>query len=279
MGANGRRLVQEHRTNISAFNPEFGEVTWFPGGVSSSYDSLQLKFQRSISPGLQALGSYVWSHNIDYGSTDPLFPLTRGNSDLDVRHTVQTAVSWNEKNRNGGWFQRNLLGGWGADGRLTARTAFPVQLVGNVFSDPATGDRYYTGVDLIPGRPLYRSGRKFPGGRIFNGGPNATAPAFVLPQQSDSGNAPRNLVRGFGDFQVNAAIRRELNLHGPLHLQLRAEAFNVFNHPDLGYVNPHLTDLLFGQSELLLNQSFGSPGSLFEPGGPRSLQFSLRLHF
>jgi hypothetical protein len=151
--------------------------------------------------------------------------------------------------------------------------------VGNVFSDPATGDRYYSGVDLIPGRPLYRSGRRFPGGRIFNGGPNATVPAFVLPQQSDSGNAPRNLVRGFGDFQVNAAIRRELTLHGPLNLQIRAEAFNVFNHPDLGYVDPHLTDLLFGQSELLLNQSFGSPGSLFEPGGPRSLQFSLRLHF
>jgi hypothetical protein len=28
-----------------------------------------------------------------------------------------------------------------------------------------------------------------------------------------------------------------------------------------------------------LNQSFGSAGPLYEPGGPRSLQFSVRLHF
>ncbi len=279
VGASGRRLIQERRTDVSATNPNFGEVTWFPGGFSSSYQSLQLKFQRSISPGLQALASYGWSHNIDFGSTDPLFPLTRGNADIDVRHSLQAALSWNQRTHSGGWFKENILTGWGVDGRLTARTAFPVNLLGDLSIDPATGDRYYSGVDLVRGRPLYLSGRSYPGGRIFNGGPNVTEPAFVLPQALQGGNAPRNIVRGFGDFQLNMALRRELHLHGSWNLLFRAEAFNLTNHPDLGYVNPHITDELFGQAQLLLNQSFGSPGSLYQPGGPRSLQLSLRLHF
>jgi hypothetical protein len=62
-------------------------------------------------------------------------------------------------------------------------------------------------------------------------------------------------------------------------MQLRLETFNLFNHPDLGYVDPHLTDELFGQSTLMLNQSFGPTGSLYQQGGPRSIQFMLRLTF
>ncbi len=83
----------------------------------------------------------------------------------------------------------------------------------------------------------------------------------------------------FGDEQVNIAVCRELSLSDRLHLQLRAEAYNLFNHPDLGYIEPALTDLLFGQATLMLNQSFGPTGSLYEPGGPRSIQVALRLHF
>lgn len=279
VGASGHRLLQQRRTDINSENPEFGEINYFPGGIPSNYESLQLKFQRSISPGIQALASYAWSHSLDYGSTDPAFPLTRGNSDLDVRHNLQAALSWDGRRLSGNWLHRNVIGGWGTDGRFTARTGFPVNLMGNLFSDPATGERYYSGVDLIPGRPLYLYGSQYPGGRIFNGGPNVTNPAFGLPAGSAAGNAPRNQLRGFGDFQVNAAIRREIYLYHRLNLQLRAESFNLFNHPTFGYVDPVLSNELFGQATLLLNQSFGSTGPLYEPGGPRSLQFSVKLHF
>jgi hypothetical protein len=279
VGASGHRLLQQRRTDINSENPEFGEINYFPGGIPSNYESLQLKFQRSISPGIQALASYAWSHSLDYGSTDPAFPLTRGNSDLDVRHNLQAALSWDGRRLSGNWLHRNVIGGWGTDGRFTARTGFPVNLMGNLFSDPATGERYYSGVDLIPGRPLYLYGSQYPGGRMFNGGPNITNPAFGLPAGSAAGNAPRNQLRGFGDFQVNAAIRRDIYLYHRLNLQLRAESFNLFNHPTFGYVDPVLSNAEFGQATLLLNQSFGSTGPLYEPGGPRSLQFSVKLHF
>ncbi len=126
VGASSRRLMQAQRRNISLENPDFSEVYFFSGGISSNYQSLQAKFQRSISPGLQVLGSYVWSHTLDFGSTNPAFPLTYASSDLDIRHNLQTAVSWDEPKQSAGRIRENLLNGWGMDGRLFVRTAFPV---------------------------------------------------------------------------------------------------------------------------------------------------------
>jgi hypothetical protein len=280
IGANGRRLLQERRTDIRRENPNFGEVYYFPGRLTSNYQALQVKYQRSLSHGIQTLASYGWSHTLDYGSTDPAFPLTRANSDLDVRQNLEAALSWNQRTRPmAGWITRNLLEGWGVDGRLIARSAFPVTLLGNIFSDPATGIRYRSGVDRILGKPSYLRGAQYPGGRIFNGGPNSVDPAFVLPVATGNGDSPRNILRGFGAEQINVAVRREIKIDDRLRLQVRADAFNLLNHPDLGYIDPSLTDALFGQSTLMLNQSFGSTGSLYEPGGPRSIQVSLRLQF
>lgn len=279
VGAGGRRLLREQRTNISNQNSDFGEIVSFPAGVTSNYQALQLKFQRSISPGVQALASYTWSHTIDYGSIDPAWPLTRANSNLDLRHNFEAALSWDEHKLAGRGFSNWVLGGWGADARITVRSAFPVTPLGNIFSDPATGDRYFSGVDFIPNRSLYVYSSQYPGGRMLNGGPYVSDPALVLPQDGTAGNAPRNMLRGFADNQINVAMRREVPLHDRLNLQFRAEAYNLFNHPDLGYIDPSLTDQLFGQATLMLNQSFGPTGSLYEPGGPRSLQIALRLQF
>jgi hypothetical protein len=279
VGAGGDRLLREQRTDINSQNPEFGEIEWFPTGVTSNYQALQLKFQRSMAHGLQGLASYTWSHTIDYSSINPAWPLTRADSNLDLRHNFQAALSWDEHELSRKGFRAYVFGGWGADGRIAARSAFPVTPLGNIFSDPATGERYFGGVDLIPNRPLYVNGSQYPGGHMLNGGPYAVTPAFVLPTAEAAGNAPRNMLRGFGDNQINVAIRKEIHLYDSFNLQFRAEAYNLFNHPDLGYIDPSLTDAVFGQSTLMLNQSFGPTGSLYEPGGPRSLQISLRLYF
>jgi hypothetical protein len=171
------------------------------------------------------------------------------------------------------------LGNWGMDGRLIARTAYPVSLLGNLFSDPITGARYYNGVDLIPNRPSYLYGSEYPGGRMINGGPNTINSAFELPDGDTPGNAPRNLVRGFNAVQMNAAIRREMPIYDRLKVQFRAETFNILNHPNFGYIDPSLSDSLFGRSTKMLNQSFGPTGSLYQQGGPRSIQFSFKAIF
>jgi hypothetical protein len=280
VGANGRELLKDRRIDVAGQNPNFGDVFYFPSGLTSDFESLQVKFQRSLSRRLQGLATYTWAHSLDYGSTDPYYPFKRGNSDLDVRQNLQAVATWDSAEPQHRFFSRKrLLEGWGLDARLIARTAFPVDLLGTFAFDPVTGIPYYSGVDLIPGRPLYLYGHNYAGYRIFNGGPLATSPALTLPSDASQGDAPRNFMRGFDEVQGNLAVHQTYRLHDELSMQLKVEAFNVFNHPNFGYIDPSLTDAYFGQSLKMLNQSFGAAGSHYDEGGPRAIQLSIKLSF
>lgn len=280
VGSAGRRLLQGQYLDLSASGTDFIAIQYYPNGVTSNYQALQLKFQRSVTKGLQSLISYTWSHSLDYGSTNASFPLTYGNSDFDVRHNLQVGATWNTPHIHEGRIANALANDWGLDGRVNVRSAFPITLTGNLFEN-ATGSYYYTGVNYNPANPIYLYGPQYPGGRMINGGPNvspATA-AFTLPSGAAAGNAARNFVRAFGASQVNCAIRRDFPIIDALSLQFRAEAFNVFNHANFGYIDPSLSDLQFGQATKMLNSSLVSMSSLYQQGGPRSMQFSLKLVF
>jgi hypothetical protein len=199
-----------------------------------------------------------------------------------VRNNFSGGVSWDIPDTpiNNG-IAKVLLDGWSIDGRLVARSGFPITLYGSLLLDSATGSYYYSGVNLVPGRPIYLYGSQYPGGRVINGGPSTTAAtaAFTTPTAGSAGNAPRNFVRGFGESQINLAMRREFHIKDAVGLQFRAEAFNLLNHPNFGYVDYILTDATFGQATKMLNQSLGTVAPQYQQGGPRSLQFALKLHF
>jgi hypothetical protein len=80
--------------------------------------------------------------------------------------------------------------------------------------------------------------------------------------------------------QVDLSISRKFPLWERLNLQFRADAFNVLNHPNftnpLGYIQFGETYLVSSQ---MLNQGLGGLSPIFQQGGPRSLQLSLRLAF
>ncbi len=258
---------------MTSLNPNFGSVVEFPADLTSNYQALQMQFQRRVAHGLQALASYSWSHSLDFGSNYQALPLVRGNSDFDVRSSFSGGMSWDLPASRGSTPVKNVIGNWGIDGRLAARTAYPVTLQGNYLTDAATGSVYYGNLDLVPDKPIYLHGVQYPGGRAIN------PAAFVTPAGNGAGNAPRNFVRGFGEVQVNLAARREFPLHDQVMLQFRAEAFNILNHPNFGYVDPYLTDATFGQATQMLNQSLGTVASQYQQGGPRSLQFALKFVF
>jgi hypothetical protein len=273
IGSSGRRLTQFRQLSLTSLNPQFGTVQLLQNGVTSDYEALQAKFRRVLSRGLQLLASYSWSHSLDFGSNGVEYPATRGNSDFDVRHSFSAGVSYDLPTLFGNRMLGLFLGHWGVDGRVTARSGFPVTLQGNFLTDPSTGNQYYSNADTVSGQPLYLHGPQYPGGWAIN------PAAFSLPAGNSAGNAPRNFVRGFGAFQTNLAVRREIRLHDRLALQLRAEAFNVFNHPIFGNIDSFLGDATFGQATEMLNHSLGTLSSLYQQGGPRSLQFALRLIF
>lgn len=90
-------------------------------------------------------------------------------------------------------------------------------------------------------------------------------------------------MRGFGAWQMDFALHRQFNLTERMNLQFRAEAFNLFNHPNFGAIDNFLTDRNFGLAVSTLNNSFGSGigglNGLYAIGGPRSIQFALKLVF
>jgi hypothetical protein len=273
VAAAGRRLLAEQQIDLSSLNPNFGSVQYLPNGVTSNYQALELQFQRSVSKGLQALASYTWSHAIDVGSQSTETVLERGNADFDVRNNLQAGLTWALPTLDHSHWSSPLVNDWGIDGRIFARSAYPITLVGNYITDPSTGNQYNGGLNLVPNAPIYLYGPQYPGGKAIN------PAAFSLPTTGINGNAPRNFVRGFGETQLNFAVRRTFPLHDGMALDFRGETFNLLNHPNFGYVDATYTDATFGQATQMLNASLGTMASQYQQGGPRSMQFALRLSF
>ncbi|HSZ00422.1 MAG TPA: TonB-dependent receptor [Terriglobales bacterium] len=273
VGSHAGRLLENDQVSVKPFNPNFTTVEFFRNGLTADYDAFQAQFKRTLSHGLTALASYTWSHAIDDGSYNFAFPYERGNSDYDVRHSFSSAFSYDLPSTFQNRFVRVLLSHWGLDDRFTARTGFPVTLQGTTVVNPATGQSFNGGLNLIAGVPLYLSGAQYPGGRSIN------PAAFSKPASGSTGDAPRNFVRGIGAWQMNTSVRRDFPVKERLKLQFRAESFNIFNHPNFGMIDPNYGSATFGQAISTLNASLGGLNSLYQTGGPRSIQLSLRLTF
>ena len=159
-----------------------------------------------------------------------------------------------------------MLNGWAIDGRILARTGYPITLEGNEVDDPASGSVYETNVNLVPNQPTYLYGSQYPGGRSLN------PSAFAFPTGTNPGNAPRNFARGFGESQLNFATRREFPISESLNLQFRAEAFHLFNHPSFSNPAANISSPgTVGQITSTFQEQIGE--------GSRQVHFSLRIEF
>jgi hypothetical protein len=283
----GRNLTTYERHNFSTLNPLFTDVYLYANGPGSNYNSLQLKYQRQMVRGLQALASYTWAHSIDWASTEDLaniatFPLQRGNSNFDVRHNFTAALVYNVPAQYNNQLARAVLAHWNADAWFVARTAFPYDPVGPAIIDSLTGDVTSGELNYNGKNPyVYKTGT--PGGRQID--PTIFS---VTTSTYGIGNAPRNFLRGFGEIQASTAVQRDFPIYDRLQLQFRAEAFNVANHPNFGTISTTCgtstagatcNSPIMGQATNTLSASLGGLSSLYQQGGPRSLQFMLKLQF
>jgi Ca-activated chloride channel family protein len=90
--------------------------------------------------------------------------------------------------------------------------------------------------------------------------------------------------RGFPLYQVDMALRRQFNFSEEVALQIQADAFNVFNHPN--FEDPLGNDLVLGtpfvgQSASMSGRSLSGGGfpSFYSFGGPRTVRLSVKLVF
>ncbi len=301
VGALGRKLLQIK--SIRNFNTAFTRLDLTRNTAVSDYHALQAQFERRLSKGLQALASYTWSHSIDNSSDEILdLDLSRASSTFDIRHSFNAALTYNIPTPHGlGRFGEMIFGNWSVDSIVTARSAAPVNVIAR-FGITFDGLTQSVRPDLITGVPLYLSDPTAPGGRrtnpaAFTLAPMGPSPTFVPQRQGTLG---RNALRGFPLSQIDFSIHRKVKLSEKTNLVARIDVFNVLNHPNFGDPGADVPsgDLLclavIGNGTCFLNSNFGRSRSMFgtsisrfgggfnplyQIGGPRSIQLSLKLHF
>jgi hypothetical protein len=259
-------------------------------GDSSDYQALQIQYRRPVLKGLQALLNYTWSHSIDTGSNDsvPLNSSTvisgsgdRGNSSFDVRHNFTGAITYNLPSYRSYKPLSVVTKDWSFDAVVQARTGFPIDIVTSSVS--IAGLSTSTRPDVVSGQPFWLADPQAPGGKRLN------PSAFTFPTTLRQGTLARNAVLGFGATQVDLSIARKFGITERVNVQFRADLFNAFNHPNFtnpdGEVEPDPTTgaPVFvnggGLSTQMLNRGLGGLSPLYQVGGPRSAQLSLKLLF
>ncbi len=288
VGSAGRRLLTEQALNYpddlsgQRPNPKFGFIMFAFNGPTSDYHSFQAQYRANLRRGLQALVNYTWSHAIDEVSADlESGTLRRGNASFDVRHNFSASLTYNLPAPWTNAVAKQILGNWSVDSIVHFQTGLPVDVF---LSDGriVAGEVQSLRPNVVPGQPFYIDDPSVPGGRRFN------PAAFTMPPPDPAnpgipmmGNFGRNVLRGNGINQVDLALGRAFPIHEELNLVFKTEIFNVFNHPMFGNYGWYTDDpSTFGVPRTTMNvNSYSGLSPLYAPGGPRSIQFSLRLRF
>jgi hypothetical protein len=253
----------------------------------SEYHGLQVQYRRRMARNWQAMSSYTWSHSIDNGSADSAFHWTgagyskqsdRASSDFDVRHALNLAFTYETGSRRGASAIERLWRGWGADGIFRARTGFPINVLN---AERAMGVPFANifRPDLISGTAIWTGDVNVPGGRRLNRDAFAARGAFA------QGNLGRNAITGFGMSQMDLSVRRHFSFTERAGLEMRIEAFNLFNQANFADPARFLASPLFGEPASMLNTMLGTGTSgsglapMLQVGGARSIQLAARFRF
>jgi outer membrane receptor protein involved in Fe transport len=272
-----RRLLTSQYLNYAVNgvrpNPNFSTIVYTYNGPTSDYNSMQVQYKARLKRGMQALVNYTWAHAIDDVSVDlTTSVLTRGNADFDVRHNLSSAVTYDLPTPNGPTVLKQLLGHWSVDGIVHAQSGLPLNVTTGSYRVIDTL-YLYVRPNYVSGQPLYVDDPKVAGGRRFN-----TA-AFTTPT-TGQGNFGRNVMRGLQIWQADFGLGRSFSFTERWKLRFKGELFNIFNHPNFGaYGTTSTVPSTFGVPTQTMSSSMGGLNSLYQMGGPRSVQLSLKLSF
>jgi hypothetical protein len=308
VGAAGRKLITDQFIwDIFNLEADFLGLHFVNDTGTSDYNSLQVKYDRRPLRGLDAIVSYTWSRSFDTSSNDSSYlngvdpeylRSERGPSDFDVRHSLSAGLTYQIPAPRFNKLLSAVIGGWTLSSIITVRSATPITFIQGYtttceteFICTADCDVFANTLcprpDVVPGVPIYLHGPEYPGGMRLNPAAFASAPP------GRQGTLGRNALRGFPAFQTDLSLRRTLKLGERIRLELTAEAFNVFNHPNFAdpdgmfFGDPWFDDAFFGKAFQMLGSTRSSVGSggeaglnpIYQLGTPRSIQLAVRLRF
>jgi len=245
---------------------QWGTITYPVFAENANYNALQVKYESRNWHGLNTLLSYAWSKCIDSGSlqggtTLLLLSSNRGSCDYDLPHTFTGSFDYalpfgrgKPFLGNANRFLNEIIGGWEATGIVTLRSGIP-------FTPTINGDVANTGVTnqrpQVVGSPVYVGQPSCWFYVAANSACTALDPggssAFATPATYTYGNAGRNILRANGLKQVDFSLLKTLPIDETRRLQLRAEVFNILNHPTFSAPSTAINSSSGGQISSTLN--------------------------
>jgi hypothetical protein len=281
VGSSGhqRLKLERYRLNLTDWPTARSIVYVNRNRGYSDYHALQVQYQQRLHQGLQVLASYTLGKSADTGSSDVSVdvPAERvsiekdyGASDYDVRHVMTAAATFNLPATGGPVIWSAVTRNWSVDGILRLRSGLPINVT---IGAPFPPDTETVRADVVPDQPFWLEDANVPGRRRLN------RQAFIAPPAQTQGNLRRGAIRGAGVSQFDMAVRRQFGLWRQVRFQVCIEMFNVLNTPTFSSPLNNLASANFGVSASMLNRSLGGLNTLYQIGGPRSMQLGTKLTF
>jgi hypothetical protein len=295
------------------------DLSYFGNDASSNYNSLQAKVEKRFSNGLQFIAHYTFSHSNAYDQTyyDVVPKIAYGPDQYNRDHVFVVTSVYELPFGRGKKFMGDasramdfLVGGWQISNTLNWSSGLPwtatIGECGNIADAGPCRPNLVAGQSLSKGPHMVTSGcatggecglyyftpvapLAYPAGTVTpaNVGLDTctlarpTSGAFALPACGTIGNAGFDTFTGPRAFFSDMSLSKNFKITERINAQFRFDAYNVFNHPVLGFNSNQgntcvdcLTNPDAGRIDNIEGDS--SPGS---PIGMRQLQFGLRVRF
>lgn len=272
-------LILNNRTSPTRLNPSFGMINYAKNAADAQYDALVAGVRGRPLNRFYFDASYTRSRSLDNAGRYPTFNdigqyYSYSSWDTPHRFSLTFNVDLGTFNGNRGLFGR-VLSGWTISGTTILQAGNPF----TVFTDanfqplrnaqgtfigyaPNSGDYNADGFNNdypnVANYNINRTRQGFLNGAFATG--QFTQPAFGSP-----GNERVSQFRNPTYYQTDAALLKSTKIFERLNLQLRFEAYNVFNQVNLYGVQSNLANANFGRSTQQYN--------------PRNLQVGAKLTF
>ncbi len=243
--------------------PQLGDIPVQYSVASSWYDALTARFAAQLGRGITVNASYAHARNFANGNNINQSDLNQyyGPTTQDIAHLFSAQFTYEVPVGRGRQFLSNtnrwvdaILGGWQYSGFLTIRSGLRFDV--------------RSGVSLLNNGQTNRPNRTC-NGSISNPGVNMwfDPSCFSDDLVPDTyGNAGINPLHTDGLQQLDSSLFKTFRVTERFNLQVRADAFNTFNHPNFSAPDATVGDPSIGQ---IFSTSVDN----------RRMQFGMRLFF
>jgi Carboxypeptidase regulatory-like domain/TonB dependent receptor len=267
--------------------PQFNQVVLGTNNGRSYYDSLQVSVRKN-SRNLNVNANYTFSKSLDNisaegnGFTTAIdnfnLALNKARSDFDRPHSFNATAIYKlpvgkgqALGSNMPRFLDTLIGGWDVSALVIMQSGQPFSVSSQhpTVAVSGVGNTYANFSGTAPDGSVQRTG-----GGVFFYTPDQVA-QFSNPGAFVIGNSGRNVFRNPAFYELDSSLAKRFKINEKHSISFRAEAYNLFNHPNFGLAAANLninTPATFGKFSSTLGTQVGGSAA-------RTMQAVLRYDF